>query len=65
MVQHDGGRDQVGVHHKRLQVEDQTNLTLEETNERSHLKDDATFTLLIVISPHMVVMFSEIDNIFG
>ncbi len=55
----------MGVHHKRLQVEDQTNLTLEETNEGSHLKDDATFTLLTVIPPHMVVMFNEIIIFLG
>jgi len=47
-----------------LQPEDQANLTLEETNEWPHLNlDDVTFTLLIVISPHIVVMLDELDNL--
>jgi hypothetical protein len=47
-----------------FQLKNQTNLTLEETNE-SHLKDDATFTLLTIIFPHMVTMFNELDNLLG
>jgi len=47
-----------------LQPEDQANLMLEETNEWPHLNlDDVTFTLLIVISPHIVVMLDELDNL--
>jgi Cdc6-like AAA superfamily ATPase len=47
-----------------LQPEDQANLTLEETNEWPHLNlDDVTFTLLIAISPHIVVMLDELDNL--
>jgi hypothetical protein len=45
------------------QVEEQINLTLEETNKGPHSKDDATFALLIAISPHTVTMFNEIDNL--
>ncbi len=47
------------------QVEDQTNLTLEETKKRPHSKDDVTFAILIAISPHTVTMFNEIDNLPG
>jgi hypothetical protein len=47
-----------------LQLENQAKLTLEETNEWSHLNlDDATFTLLIAISPHIVAMLNELDNL--
>jgi hypothetical protein len=49
-----------------LQLEDQANLTLEETNEWPHLNlDDVTFTLLVAISPHIVAMFDELDNLLG
>jgi hypothetical protein len=37
---------------------------LEEIGEGPHLKDDATFVLLIMVSPHMVTMFNELDNLF-
>ncbi len=46
-----------------LQVKDQANLTLEETSKGLCLKDDVTFTLLIAIFPHMVVMFNKINNL--
>jgi hypothetical protein len=36
---------------------------LEEIGEGPHLKDDATFVLLIMVSPHMVTMFNELDNL--
>jgi hypothetical protein len=36
---------------------------LEEINERLCLKDDVAFALLIVIFPHTIVMFNEIDNL--
>jgi hypothetical protein len=48
-----------------FQVEDQTNLTLKDISKGSHLKNDVTFTLLILIYPHMVVMVNEIDNLLG
>ncbi len=48
-----------------LQAKDQANLTLEETNEGSHFKDDVIFVLLIVISPHTIIMLNEIDNLLG
>jgi hypothetical protein len=48
-----------------FQLEDQANLTLEEINEGPQLKDDLAFTLLITIFPHMVVMFNDLDNLFG
>jgi hypothetical protein len=38
-------------------------LTLEEISERPHLKDDVAFALLTTISPHMIAMFNEIDNL--
>jgi hypothetical protein len=39
-------------------------LTLEETNEWPHLNlNDATFILLIAISPHIVAMLDELDNL--
>jgi len=38
---------------------------LEVTNERLHLKDGATFALLISISPHTIIMLNEINNFFG
>jgi len=34
---------------------------LEKTNERTHLKDDVAFALLIAITPHMITMFNEIN----
>jgi hypothetical protein len=49
----------------KLQLEDQANLTLEEINEGPRLKDDLAFTLLITIFLHMVVMFNDLDNLFG
>jgi hypothetical protein len=36
---------------------------LEEINERSHLKDDVVFALLIAICPHIVAMLNEINNL--
>jgi len=48
-----------------LQAKDQANLTLEETNEGSHFKDNVIFVLLIVISPHTITMLNEIDNFLG
>jgi hypothetical protein len=47
------------------QVEDQANLTLEETIEGPRLKNDVVFALLTAISPHIVTMFNEIDNFLG
>jgi hypothetical protein len=47
-----------------LQVEDQANLTLEDTNKGLRLKDDVAFTLLTTIYLHMIATFNEIDNIF-
>jgi hypothetical protein len=38
---------------------------LEETSERSRLKNDVVLTLLTSISLHMVVMFNEINNFPG
>jgi hypothetical protein len=38
---------------------------LEETSERPDLKDDVAFALSTTISPHMIVMFNEIDNLVG
>jgi hypothetical protein len=46
-----------------FQTENQVNLTLEETNERSHLKDDVALGLLSAISPHTIAMFNKIDNL--
>ncbi len=40
----------MGVHHKRFQVEDQANFTLEKISKRPHLNDDVAFALLIAIS---------------
>jgi hypothetical protein len=37
-----------------FQLEDQTNLTLEETSEGPHLKDDVAFALITIIFPHTV-----------
>jgi hypothetical protein len=48
-----------------LQSKDQTNLTLEEINEGPRLKDDVAFTLLIMIFPHMVIIFNDLDNPLG
>jgi hypothetical protein len=48
-----------------FQSKDQANLTLEEINEGPRLKDDVAFTLLIMIFPHMVVMFNDLDNPLG
>ncbi len=45
-----------------FQLEDQANLTLEKTSERTHLKDDVAFALLIAITPHTITMFNEINN---
>jgi hypothetical protein len=45
-----------------LQIENQANLTLEETNKRPCLKNDVTFALLTAISPHTITMFNEINN---
>jgi hypothetical protein len=65
LIQHDGGGNQAEVHHKHFQAKNQANLTLEETNERSHFKDDVALALLTSISPHMVVMFNKINNLLG
>ncbi len=46
-----------------FQAKNQTNLTLDETREGLHLKDDVAFALLTTISPHMVAMFNKIDNL--
>jgi hypothetical protein len=48
-----------------LHFEKVANLTLEETNEGPHFKDDATFALLTTISLHMVAMLNEINNLLG
>jgi hypothetical protein len=45
-----------------LSVKDRANLTLEETNEGPHLKDDPTFALLTAIFPHMVTMLNKINK---
>jgi hypothetical protein len=44
-------------------LEDQANLTLEEINERPCLKDDVTFALLIIVSPHTFVLLDELDDL--
>ncbi len=62
MVQHDGGGDRAI---NNFQLEDQTNLTLEETSKGLRLKDDVVFALLITISLHMIIMFNEISNLLG
>jgi hypothetical protein len=54
-----------GITISNRQVEDQTNLTLEETNKGPHSKDDVTFALLTAISPLVVAMFNEINNLLG
>ncbi len=41
-----------------LQGENQANLTLEETNKGSLLKDDGAFALLTIIFPHTAAMFN-------
>jgi hypothetical protein len=48
-----------------FKLEDQENLMLEEIGEGSCLKDDATFVLLTMVSPHTVTMFNELENLFG
>jgi hypothetical protein len=48
-----------------FQVEDQINLTLEEISEGSHLKNDVAFALLIIISPHTIIMLNKIDHFHG
>jgi len=48
-----------------FQAKNQTNLTLEETSERSHLKDDVAFALLTAISLHTIAMLNKIDNLHG
>jgi hypothetical protein len=48
-----------------LQLEDQTNLTLEEIGKRLCLKFDVAFALLTAIYPHMVAMLNELNNILG
>ncbi len=65
MVQHDGEEIRHGFTINNLQAKDQANLTLEEINKGPCLKDDVAFTLLIVISPHIVTMFNRIYNLFG
>ncbi len=65
LVQHDGGGNWVGVHHNQYSAWNQANLTLEETSEGSHLKDDVVFALLIVISLHTVAMLNGLDNFPG
>jgi hypothetical protein len=65
LVQHDGEEIKRGFTISDSQVEDQTNLTLEETNERPHFKDDVAFTSLNTIFLHTVAMLNEIDNLLG
>jgi hypothetical protein len=48
-----------------LQSKDQANMTLEEINKGPRSKDDVTFTLLIMIFPHMVIMFNDLENPLG
>ncbi len=48
-----------------FQPKDQVDLTLEEINEGSCLKDDVTFALFITIFPHIVTMFNELLNFLG
>jgi hypothetical protein len=43
-----------------FELEDQEKLMLEDIGEGPHLKDDATFVLLT-----MVTMFNEVDNLLG
>jgi hypothetical protein len=38
---------------------------LKNRGDGLHLKDDTTFALLTMVSPHMVTMFNELDNLFG
>jgi hypothetical protein len=38
---------------------------LENSGDGSHLKDDTTFALLTMVSPHMVAMLNELDNLLG
>jgi hypothetical protein len=52
-----------GFNPSDLQPKNQTNLTLEETNETLCLKYEVVFELLIVVFPRMFVMFNELDNL--
>jgi hypothetical protein len=36
---------------------------INETNDGKCLKNDASFALLTKVSPHMVIMFDEINNL--
>jgi hypothetical protein len=54
----------VRVHHlSNFKLEDQANLTLEETSERLRLKDDVAFALISIISLHIVTMLNKLDNL--
>jgi hypothetical protein len=48
-----------------LQVENQANLTLEETSKGLCLKNDVAFALIIAIFLHMVTMLNEINYLLG
>jgi len=39
------------------------NLMINETNNGQCLKNDTSFALLAKVSPHMVIMFNEINNL--
>ncbi len=39
------------------------NFMINETNDGKCLKNDASFALLTKVSPHMVIMFDEINNL--
>ncbi len=39
------------------------NLMINETNDGQCLKNDTSFALLAKVSPHMVIMFNEINNL--
>jgi hypothetical protein len=38
---------------------------LEEISEGPHLKNDVAFALLIIISPHTIIMLNKIDHFHG
>ncbi len=38
---------------------------LENSDDGLHLKDDTTFALLTMVSPHMVAMLNELENLLG
>jgi hypothetical protein len=65
LVQHDGEEIGHGFNPSNFEFKDQENLKLEEINERPHLKDDITFALLIVVFPHTITIFNELDNLLG